>query len=106
MYLKTEWKARGGTTEQTTRMFSLFQTITEERDQIKGVKQFCWFQSLNGQEGFEVLEVDANSILEVTQFVLYDALSLTEFFEFKTDIVLSLDESLPPILRGLESLNK
>ena len=38
MYLKTEWKARGGTTEQTTRMFSLFQTITEERDQIKGVK--------------------------------------------------------------------
>ena len=103
MYILTTWKTRAITPEQTNRMMATWGRQEAALAADASSERVCWFINANGSGGITVVKVkDTDAAIAQG---LVQSLSLGEFLELHSEIVLDLDGAMPSIIKGVEEIN-
>ncbi len=103
MYVRTTWKARQLTSEQTNRMMATWGKLEASLATNKSMERVCWFIDGDGAGGITIAKVsDADTAIALG---LEQSLALGEFLEFDSKIVLDLDSAMPAIIAGVGHIN-
>jgi hypothetical protein len=103
MLLCTTWKARPLSPEATNRMMDTWGKLEAELAERAGSERLCWFLYADGSGGMTVSRVEDDA--EAQAFALETALSLGEFLELDTRLVLDLDAAMPAITAAVGRMN-
>ena len=96
MIIATTWKSRPISPEQFNRLMTVWGKLEEKIAKDKSSERLCWYLNADGSGGVTVDRVDDETTAAALQLEL--GLSLGEFIDIDSKIVLDMDSAMPSII--------
>jgi hypothetical protein len=103
MLILTTWKNRPLSPEQANRMMVIWGKFEAKAATDPSSERVCWYLHADGTGGMAVDRIVDHAA--ATQSMAEAMISMFEFLEFDTKIVLELDQAMTSVLAAMELVN-
>ena len=105
MLIATTWKTRPLNPEQVNRMMTVWGKLQAAEAASTVIEPVCQYFYADGSGGFSVARVKDTEAAGGSAFGLEWMMSLSEFLDAKSEIVMELDHALPSIMAAVGHVN-